>query len=197
MRTALHHALRRGHVTRNVATLAVPPRIEEEEVEPYDIEEAQRLLSEAAKLRNSARWSITLALGLRQGEALGVRRSDVDLQSGILRVRKNRLRPKYLHGCGGDCGRKPGYRKQRIRKNEDTANTHYDAWKQLLTDAKVRDGRLHDARHTAATVLLIPGVPERVAMQIMGWSSTAMAALPARDGRDPGRHGAAGRRSRL
>lgn len=35
---------------------------------------------------------------------------------------------------------------------------------------------LHDARHTAATVLLILGVPERVVMQIMGWSSTAMAA---------------------
>ncbi|GAA2421169.1 hypothetical protein GCM10010388_05440 [Streptomyces mauvecolor] len=29
-------------------------------------------------------------------------------------------------------------------------STDYGAWKQLLTDAKVRDGRLHDARHTAA-----------------------------------------------
>jgi integrase len=55
-------------------------------------------------------------------------------------------------------------------------STDYDAWKDLLTRAKVRDGRLHDARHTAATVLLILGVPERVVMQIMGWSSTAMAA---------------------
>ncbi|MBW8088598.1 site-specific integrase [Streptomyces hygroscopicus subsp. hygroscopicus] len=232
IRTALNHAMRRGYVTRNVATLAVPPRIEEEEIEPYDIKEVQRLLTEAAKLRNSARWSIALALGLRQGEALGLRWTDVDLRNGTLRVRKNRLRPKYLHGCGGDCGRKPGYCKQRIRKNEDTANTKsragrrviglpdqlirllelhreeqerdrvraaqewresgyvftspvgeplvpstdYDAWKRLLADADVRDGRLHDARHTAATVLLILGVPERVVMQIMGWSSTAMAA---------------------
>ncbi|WP_323180885.1 MULTISPECIES: tyrosine-type recombinase/integrase [unclassified Streptomyces] len=55
-------------------------------------------------------------------------------------------------------------------------STDYDAWKRLLADAKVRDGRLHDARHTAATVLLILGVPERVVMQIMGWSPTAMAA---------------------
>jgi integrase len=55
-------------------------------------------------------------------------------------------------------------------------STDYDAWKRLLSDAGVRDGRLHDARHTAATVLLILGVPERVVMQIMGWSSTAMAA---------------------
>jgi integrase len=35
---------------------------------------------------------------------------------------------------------------------------------------------LHDARHTAATVLLILGVPERAVMGIMGWASTSMAA---------------------
>ncbi|GHI89422.1 hypothetical protein Sxan_67860 [Streptomyces xanthophaeus] len=43
-------------------------------------------------------------------------------------------------------------------------------------EAKVRDGRLHDARHTAATVLLILGVPERAVMGLIGWSTTAMAA---------------------
>jgi integrase len=42
--------------------------------------------------------------------------------------------------------------------------------------AGVRDARLHDARHTAATVLLVLGVPERSVMQTMGWSTTAMAA---------------------
>ena len=35
---------------------------------------------------------------------------------------------------------------------------------------------MHDARHTAATVLLVLGVPERTVMSVMGWSSTAMAA---------------------
>lgn len=54
--------------------------------------------------------------------------------------------------------------------------TDYDDWKELLDDAKVRDGRLHDARHTAATVLLILGVSERAVMGLMGWSTTAMAA---------------------
>ena len=43
-------------------------------------------------------------------------------------------------------------------------------------EAGVREGRLHDARHTTATVLLVLGVPERTVMGIMGWSSTAMAA---------------------
>ena len=40
----------------------------------------------------------------------------------------------------------------------------------------MRDGRLHDARHTAATVLLLLGVSERAAMGLMGWSNTALAA---------------------
>jgi hypothetical protein len=35
---------------------------------------------------------------------------------------------------------------------------------------------LHDARHTAAAVQLLLGVPERAAMGVMGWSTTAMAA---------------------
>lgn len=52
--------------------------------------------------------------------------------------------------------------------------TDYGRWKQLLAAAGVRDARLHDGRHTAATVLLILGVPERTVMEIMGWSSTSM-----------------------
>jgi integrase len=52
----------------------------------------------------------------------------------------------------------------------------YDQWKRLVVAAKVPDGRLHDARHTATTVLLLSGVPERTVLGIMGWSNTAMAA---------------------
>jgi integrase len=48
-------------------------------------------------------------------------------------------------------------------------NTDYHRWKDLLRAASVRDGRLHDARHTAATVLLILGIPEAVVDAIMGW----------------------------
>jgi hypothetical protein len=45
----------------------------------------------------------------------------------------------------------------------------------LLKAAGVRDARLHDARHTAPTVLLILGVPERMVIGLMGWSTTSMA----------------------
>jgi len=47
-------------------------------------------------------------------------------------------------------------------------------WKALLKEADVREARLHDARHTAATTLLLLGVPERAVMDVMGWSNAAM-----------------------
>ncbi|MCX4590881.1 site-specific integrase [Streptomyces sp. NBC_01549] len=231
-RTALNEAVRRGHLTRNPVQLAKAPRVSEEEIEPYNVAEVQRLLRTADDRRNSARWAVALALGLRQGEALGLKWTDVDLERGILMVRRSRRRPRYAHGCGDTCGRKAGYCPQRQRTNPETADTKsragrravglpgqlvdllrthqtkqqaeraaagddwtdegwlfatltgrgtsprtdYDDWKELLDDAKVRDGRLHDARHTAATVLLILGVSERAVMGLMGWSTTAMAA---------------------
>jgi integrase len=46
-------------------------------------------------------------------------------------------------------------------------------WKALLKEAGVREARPHDARHTAATTLLL-GVRERAVMDIMGWSNSAM-----------------------
>jgi integrase len=54
-------------------------------------------------------------------------------------------------------------------------NTDCRAWKLLLPDAGIRDGWLYDARHAAATVVLILGVPERAVMELMGWPNTAMA----------------------
>jgi integrase len=56
-------------------------------------------------------------------------------------------------------------------------------WKSILEEAGVRDARLHDARHTAATVLLLLGVNDRVVMEVMGWSNSEHeAAVHARDG---------------
>ncbi len=63
-----------------------------------------------------------------------------------------------------------------LRGRPIAPNSDYHEWRALLERAGVRHARLHDARHTAATVLLVLGVPERTVMSIMGWSSTSMAA---------------------
>jgi Phage integrase family len=45
-----------------------------------------------------------------------------------------------------------------------------------LEEVGLRESRLYDARHTAATVLLLLEVPLRSVMSNMGWSSVEMAA---------------------
>jgi hypothetical protein len=42
------------------------------------------------------------------------------------------------------------------------------AWKALLHEAGVREIRLHDGRHTAATLLLSENVDPRVVMELLG-----------------------------
>ena len=232
-KTALNEAVRRRHITSNPVCLAKPPRAEETEIEPYSVDEVQRILKTAADTRNAARWAVALALGLRQGEVLGLKWTDLDLEVGTLRVRESRLRPKYVHGCGDTpCGRKAGYCPEKVNKRKTTGpvksragkrpmgipaplvtlllaqkaaqeierqqagdlwknegwvfaspigdalnpNTDYHAWKELLEKAGVREARLHDARHTAATLLLILKVPDRAAQGVMGWSDASMPA---------------------
>jgi len=132
LRTALNEAVRRGHLSHNPAILAKAPRLSEEEIEPYSVEEAQRLLVAVRDRRNSARWSVALALGLRQSEALGLKWDDVDLEKGTPRVRRGRLRPKYAHGCNPNCGRKAGYCPQRKQIRADTDNTKSRAGRRTI-----------------------------------------------------------------
>ncbi|WP_460664689.1 site-specific integrase [Kribbella swartbergensis] len=131
-RVALGEALRRGHVKRNVAKIAKGPRLTDEEIEPYSVEDAQRIMTEAEKHRNSARWAVALSLGLRQGEALALRWSDVDLDAKQLRVNWTALRPIYDHGCGGKCGRTPGFCPQKARVNPLIGETKSRAGKRVI-----------------------------------------------------------------
>jgi hypothetical protein len=48
--------------------------------------------------------------------------------------------------------------------------TDYDDWTRLLQKAGVRHVRLHDGRHTAATLLLSENVHPRVVMELLGHS---------------------------
>ncbi len=88
LRIALNKALKWGLVTKNAAALADPPRGERPEVQPLTPEQARRFLEAARDDRLNALYSVALALGLRQGEALGLRWEDVNLDAGALRVRQ-------------------------------------------------------------------------------------------------------------
>ena len=100
LRSAMNTAVKRGLLVANPCTHAVVPRVREVELEPYALEECRRLLLAATELPNGARWSVALALGLRQGEALGLMWDDIDFEKHQLRVRRQLQRPGWHHGCG-------------------------------------------------------------------------------------------------
>jgi len=203
---ALKVAMQRGRVARNVATLVDAPTPRRDEVEPLTKAEARLLLDAARHLPNGARWSVALALGLRQGEALGLLWDAIDLDAGTLTVRwalqrqtgkglvlvppkskagrrtiklpdplRDALRQHRAQQAGqrlaaGSLWQDGGFVFCQPNGRPLDARRDWQAWKDLLRSAGVRDARLHDARHTAATLLLQQGVPARVAMQILGHS---------------------------
>lgn len=221
---ALEVAYRRGMVSRNVAKLVDAPSGAAPDMANLTREQALAVLAAAQGRRNSARWSVALALGLRQGEALGLRWAHVDLVAGELHIPKQLRRRIYEHGCGGTCGRKRGVNCPRrsegglvfadpkgkskrtiplpkplvleLERHRETqslertwASGWWDEqdmvfaqpdgrpvdpradwadWKDLLVAAGIPHVRLHDARHTAATLLRAQGVDLGVIQEILG-----------------------------
>jgi integrase len=207
---ALKVAMQRGKVARNVCALVDAPSVVRVEVEPLTSDEARRVLRAVEGTRNGARWSVALALGLRQGEALGLPWDAVDLDAGTLRVRQALQRqtgkglvivePKSAAGRRTIKLPRPlvdalrQHRAAQLEERMAAANVWQDhglvfaqpngrpleprsdrrAWRALLDVAGVRQAKLHDARHTAATVMLTMGVKARVVMQVLGHSQISL-----------------------
>ncbi len=75
-------------IPRNPAAHANKPKVHQQEIEPLDATQAAALLRAARGDRYEALYVLCLMCGLRQGEALGLRWSDIDLDTGTLRVNR-------------------------------------------------------------------------------------------------------------
>jgi integrase len=93
LRIALKQAEEWGLVTSNAAGKVKPPKVTAHKVEPMELEQARAFLALVEGHYLSALFYIYLALGLRRGEALGLRWKDVDLDAGTLRTAQS-LSPK-------------------------------------------------------------------------------------------------------
>lgn len=102
LRAALNQARKWHAVSENVAELVDPPRHQAKEIQPLTPEQARTLLDSVKDHRLGGLVSVATALGLRMGEGLGLRWSDVDFDAGALSVRQ------ALERSGGDsAARRP------------------------------------------------------------------------------------------
>ncbi len=90
LRKALSQAVSDGIIPRNAADGVKPPRVSApgEEIRPLTSEECGAFLEASRGERLEALYVLAVHCGLREGELLGLKWDDVDLEAGTLRVRR-------------------------------------------------------------------------------------------------------------
>ena len=91
---ALKQAVNDGLIPRNVTEAVAAPRQVRKEIQTLTPEQARAFLQTAKSDRLEALYFLAIHTGLRQGELLGLRWSDVGLDQGILQVRRIRSAAK-------------------------------------------------------------------------------------------------------
>lgn len=86
LKNALQTAVDQERITRNVARTVAGPKVEAYHPYILSIDEAQRLLEAAHGTRLEVLYHVALTLGLRRGEVLGLRWSDVDVRRNTIRI---------------------------------------------------------------------------------------------------------------
>lgn len=194
LRKALTDAVYEGKLTTNpVIRVQAPATTTVGAREAYSVDQAAVLLRKAG---NHPRWWLAVFYGLRQGEALGLRWRDVDLEAGVLRVEQTLQMGVDRQPFFGPPKTKRAQRAMpllpimvKLLTQWQPENPHPDAlvfhwpdggpimpwvdnraWHDLVDAAGLPHLPLHSARHTAASVLEAAGVPDRLIMQILGHS---------------------------
>ena len=87
---ALKQAAADGLAPRNVASALAPPKpTKKKEIRPLDRDQVKALLEAARGERLEALYIVAVMMGLREGELLGLKWEDVDLEAGTLSVRRS------------------------------------------------------------------------------------------------------------
>jgi len=135
LRSALAQAVRWNLVSRNSAALVNAPRIPRQNIKPLDPEHARKFLETAKGSRFEAIYVVALTLGMRRGEVLGLRWSDIDQEQRTLRVSQSMQRI----ATGSDSGKKSELRASET-KTDGSRRTI------ALPDSVVRSLKAHRVR---------------------------------------------------
>jgi integrase len=85
---ALTRAVREELIPRNVARLVELPQWQRSTIRPWTAEEAKQFLAIARPDQLHAAFVLLIFYGLRRGEVLGLRWSDIDFEAGTFQVRQ-------------------------------------------------------------------------------------------------------------
>ena len=85
---ALKQAVNDGLIPRNVTEAVTAPRQTRKEIQALPPEQARAFLQAAKSDRLEALYLLAIHTGLRQGELLGLKWDDIDLDQGTLQVRR-------------------------------------------------------------------------------------------------------------
>jgi integrase len=210
LRKAIADAERLGLVPRNAAAAARGPTVHRPELSTWSSDQLKTFTKAAQESRMRNAFTILASTGMRRGEALGLRWSDVDFDSSQLAIVQtvSTVNGKVVVGQPKTSGsRRTVYvhdttiralRQQRQLQaeerlaagpawdasndlvfrnltggpvNPDWFSRHFD---QLVAEAGVPRIRLHDLRHTNATLSLKAGVHPKVVSERLGHSTIAI-----------------------
>lgn len=209
LRKALNDAVLWRLLTRSPLIGVQPPRRTTAEMRTWSLAEARRFLECVADGRLYPMWALFLASGLRRGEVAALKWTDVDLDQGVLSIRRSRVsvawqvhesQPKTRSSrrvVSVDDRMVAVLRAHRRRQLEERL-----AWGSAWTDsgftfvtesgeplhpetitsmfaalvgkAGVPRIRLHDLRHTSASLALAAGIHPKVVSERLGHSSVSI-----------------------
>lgn len=201
---ALKDAVRWGCLSSNPVDAADPPKLRVEgprEMATWTATQLRSFLEFAQHERFHPLWFVLATTGMRRGEALGLRWCDVDLEAGHLAVRQNiveagrELRissPKTARGrrlvaidqrtaevlANHRAGSAPTDLSDLVFaccfERAISPTTVTKRFRQVAQEAGLPPIRLHDLRHTHATLALEAGVHPKIVSERLGHSTVSL-----------------------
>ena len=190
--SALNLAIEQRLILTNPADACALPKLEHREMKTLPVEQLTSFLREAKESGVFEMYYIELATGLRRGELLGLKWSDIDLEHGSLRVQrqiaridgeivegplktKNAYRTLPLSADAIDVlktQKKKGGNSQYVFPSPTGGPISPDSVLHMLHRVLTRAGlpkvRFHDLRHTFATLALQNGVDIKTVSGMLG-----------------------------
>ena len=189
--SAMDFAVAQKIIPENPCKAVALPKVDHKEMQTIPAEQLQAFLQEAKATGVYEMYYIELATGLRRGELLGLKWTDIDWKNGIIKVRrqiarvdgqivKAPLKTKNSYRAVTISQQAIEVLKQQKKKTNDeyvfpspnggpiSPDSVNNMLKRVLARAGIPKVRFHDLRHTFATIALQNGVDIKTVSGMLG-----------------------------